>query len=298
MLRSFLTFCLLISLAAAVASAQEPLSAQEPDWDFVVSSGKEGGFYYDVGKRLRLVLGRQQRAVDQWTSEGSLQNLARLADPSSPVNVALAQADALHRYLAENPEFAKDFIVLDDIGKECVFFITRREGGIENASDLKKASGLKVSVETPGSGAAVTYEAMSQLEPAYRKTPVAYVDVMEGLLQLRLGGEYNELAAVMLVQRPRTLSPALEIVLDNLETYRIAPVRQTDLKKLTLPGGRPVYSFETVKAGFGRGQSVTLETLCTRGLLLGARSKLSDERRVVLAQTVLESGSYIAPGSD
>ena len=32
--------------------------------------------------------------------------------------------------------------------------------------------------------------------------------------------------------------------------------------------------------------------------LLGARSKLDGERRVLLAQTVLESSSYIAPGSD
>jgi len=293
MLRSFRTFCLLLPILAGIASAQAP-----PAWDFVVSSGKEGGFYYDVGKRLRLVLSREQRVVDQWSSDGSLQNLARLADPSSPVNVALAQADALHRYLADNPEFKDDFIVLDDVGKECVFLITRRDGGIETASDLKKPSKYRLSVESPDSGAAVTYESLSRLEPGFRKTNVTYVDVMEGLLQLRLGGDYNELAAVMLVQRPRTLSPALDIALDNLETYRIAPIRPSDLKKLTLPGGQAVYSFETVTAGFGRGQSVTFETLCTRGLLLGARSKLDNERRVLLAQTILESGSYIAPGSD
>ena len=155
-----------------------------------------------------------------------------------------------------------------------------------------------MSVESPDSGAAVTYESMSRLEPAFRKTPIAYVDAMEGLLQLRLGGEYNELAAVMIVQRPRTLSPALEIALDNLDTYHIAPIRNEDLKTLDLPGGRPVYSFETVTAGFGRGQSVTFETLCTRGLLVGSRSKLSNEHRVLLAQTILESGKYIAPGSD
>ncbi len=291
-MRRFLaTFCLL-TLAAGAAPAEEGR------WDFVISSGKEGGFYFDVGKRLRLLLNRQGKLVEQRKSQGSLENLAALDDPKDPANIALAQADALHAYLTEHPDFLDEFVVLDDVGKECVFFLTRRGSGIESAADLKKGDRRKLSVDNPDSGAAVTFELMKQLDPGFANTDVTYVDVMEGLLQLRLGGEYTDLGAVMLVQRPRTLSPALEIALDDLETFHVAPVRKLDLEKISLPGGRPVYTFETVTAGFGRGQSVTFETLCTRGLLLGARKKLSDAQRILIAQTILESGSYIAPGSD
>ena len=54
----------------------------------------------------------------------SRDNLARLQDPSSRVNVALAQADALKSYLKSEPDFADKFFVLGDVGIECVLLVT------------------------------------------------------------------------------------------------------------------------------------------------------------------------------
>ena len=102
----------------------------------------------------------------------------------------------------------------------------------------------------------------------------------------------------MLVQRPRITSPPLEAVLDNLDTYRIVPIRSEDLENAALPGGRAVYTFETVKVGFGRDHSVSFDTICTPGLLIAVKPKLGEKTLNELAKVILSSASDIMPGRD
>ncbi len=289
------------TLVASLALLLLPATA--PAQDFFISSGGEGGYYQQVGRRLEIMLIQQNREVEHAASEGSKANLARLADPGSPVNVTFAQADAVRRYLDDNPGLAKQLLLVDDIGTECVILVTRAKDGIATAADLKKASERTLSVGGPDSGAAVTYETMTRLEPAFANTRVVYVDILEALLKLRLGGEYSNLVAAMLVARPRTVSPAMEIVLDNPDDYRVAairpedvPLRRGDAEVPKLPDGSPVYRFAEVTTGFGKGYALTYPTLCTRGLLLASRAKLSAELQHDLSKVMLEAGRLIAPG--
>ncbi len=238
---------------------------------FFVSSGEPGGYYHGVAGRLVSVLDQEGLKGERVSSEGSLQNLARLHDAASPVNVALAQADALRKYLDENPGFAQKMLVIDDVGRECVVLITPKNGGIESAADLKKEPGKKLSISGPESGPAVTFQLMTQLEPAFGNTSVVYQDPMEALLQLRMPAAPVPLAALMLVQRPRSPSSAMEIVIAQLDEYKIAPVRPGELETSRLPNEQPVYTFETVTSGFGRDHTVSYETICTRGLLVGSK---------------------------
>jgi hypothetical protein len=120
--------------------------------------------------------------------------------------------------------------------------------------------------------------------------------MMEALLQIKAGGEFATLDAAMLVQRPRITSPPLEALLDNLDTYRMVPIRSADLENATLPGGRAVYTFETVKIGFGRDHSVNFETICTPGLLIAAKPKLGEKTLNELANVILSSADDIMPG--
>lgn len=286
----------LLPLVGLVWSAGgSPAGAQNAE--FVISSGQLGGNYYQIGSRLQTVLTiEHRRNVLLVKSEGSLENLSRLADPKSLVNVALAQSDALRRYLEEHPGSEDEFMVLADIGKECVFLIARREGGITSVADLKiPDSKGKLSVGSPESGPAVTYEYLSRLEPAFRNTTAVHEDVMEALLQLKLGDEFSDLKGIMLVQRPRTLSPPVEILLDNLDTYRVVPIRSEDLASYS-PGDTPVYTFEEVTAGLGRDHSISFETICTKGLMLAAKPKLDGGRRSFLSQVMLQSATYVIPG--
>jgi hypothetical protein len=134
------------------------------------------------------------------------------------------------------------------------------------------------------------------MEPAYRSTPVAHREPIEAMLQMRMpGGE--EIAAVMLVKQPRTLSPEIEIVLENQKQFRIAPIRPQDAHNGQLPDGSSVYSsFEKVRTGVGKDFSVVYETMCTRALILTSSEKSSEPSRRQLARILLKSTEIIAPG--
>ncbi|MGH0038319.1 MAG: TAXI family TRAP transporter solute-binding subunit [Myxococcota bacterium] len=282
------------SLLATLALALAPLSSQAAD--YVISSGAEGGYYYGLANRLAKVLTQEGRSVEHRTSTGSLENLAAVHDPRGPVTVALAQADAVRQYLHDHTEFGSDLQVVDDVGRECVVLITRKSGGIASAADLKQGGHGAVNVGSPGSGAAVTYKHMSRLNPDFKKSAVVHKDVFESLLQMRMGPAGEKIAAVMLVKRPRIVSPPMEIVLQNPDLFSVAPVLAADVKVESLPNGKPVYSFERVTTGFGRGTTVEFDTMCTRGLLVASKRKLGSQKRSELARIMLEHGGMIAPG--
>ena len=264
----------------------------------VISTGKEGGSYYYIGGRLKTELLLQNMLVEVRTSLGSLDNLSLLNDPDSPVNVALTQADALNQYLESHPEFADEFLMLGDAGRECVLIIAARGGTTENAADFKHEGAGDISVDDPSSGAAVTLQTMARLEPDFQNVTPVYVPVMEALLQLKVGAAYSKLRAAMIVQRPRRTSPPLETVLKDPKHFRLVPILPADLPNAILPDGSEVYSFERVVVGRKESERhLEVDTLCTRGLLLGAKAKLSKELRSQLVAVMLESGDHIV-GTD
>lgn len=286
---------LLLAAVVALITAPAAFAGER----VVISAGLDGGGYYFIGQRLKTELILRNALVPELqTSQGSLQNLSRLADSSGAVNVALAQADALHFYLSHHPDFRDQFFVLGDMGKECVFIVTSREGGLASAADLKRNRPGHLAVGSPGSGAAVTFDAMVAQDPAFSATERVYVPVLEALLQLEQGREFTEIEGAMLVQRPRRLSPPLRAVLDGADQYRLLPLKSSDLPNASLPDGTPVYAFERVTVGGKKAtRSQEVETFCTRALLLGSRTKLGHETRDALSRIMLEKRQEIA-GSD
>ncbi|MCP5419663.1 MAG: hypothetical protein H6970_04725 [Gammaproteobacteria bacterium] len=264
---------------------------QAADVQLTISTGKSGGGYYGIGERLKTVMAEQGVTVEVLTSVGSLENLNRLNDPGSPVNVGLTQADALKYFLGKQPEMADKFMMLGEIGKECVFIISDRKSGIDSDSDLQDKKGNLIAVQSPNSGVAVTYEYMTQLEPKFKNTAPAFVDAMEALLQIKSGGPQNKIKAAMLVQRPSAKSPPMQVVLDNPKEFQFVSVTDWDLND-KLPDGTAVYTFEDVtveKKNWGFDTKV--DTICTRGLMIGAKDKLSPDLRENLAKVML-----LAPG--
>jgi TRAP-type uncharacterized transport system substrate-binding protein len=259
----------------------------------VMSTGREGGSYYRIGQRLQRTMAAEHEVwIDVLTSRGSLANLARLDDPSSPVGVTLTQADALNRYLQSHPEFADEFIVLGDAGKECVFLIAGSAGSITTAANLKEETGGEISVDDSESGASVTFEYMTQLEPRFGATTASPVDTMEALLQLKMATEHTKLKAAMVVQRPKVLSTPMRVALENPDDYRLVPITEADVGNARLPDGNVVYSFEHVNVG-GLQRSAEIDTMCTRGLMLASKEKLSKDLRSQLSTLMLESAAKI-----
>jgi hypothetical protein len=286
-----LLFTAIILQAPGAAWAREP--------DAAMSTGREGGNYYYIGQRLKSAMLLEH---DTWfevlTSRGSLQNLRRLDDPESPVGIALTQADALNHYLQQHPEFVEDFLVLGDVGKECVFIVVGQESGLTTAADLKKETGGELSVDDAESGASVTFEHMTELDPRFRAITPVSVDVMEALLQIKVAGERTKLRAAMIVQRPKALSEPIKTVLENPDTYRFVPITEVDIGNAKLPDGSAVYTFERVAVG-GKSnrRSVEIDTLCTRGLMLASKKKLAKDLRSHLSALMLKSSPKII-GSD
>jgi len=263
------------------------------DVDAVMSTGREGGSYYLIGQRLQRMMATEHGVwIDVLTSRGSLANLAKLDDPSSPVGLTLTQADALNRYLQSHPEFADEFIVLGDAGKECVFLIAGSAGSVTTAANLKEAAGGEISVDDSDSGASVTFEYMTQLEPRFGATTASPVDTMEALLQLKMATKHTQLKAVMVVQRPKAFSTPIRVALENPDDYRLIPITEADVGNARLPNGSVVYSFERVEVG-GLQRSAEIDTICTRGLLLVSTEKLSKDLRSQLSTLMLESASKI-----
>lgn len=277
---------------AGLAFAEESSIAEA---SYIVSSGAEGGYYHEVASRIAQSLSEEGQTASARASAGSIENLRLLADPSSGVNVALVQADAITHFIDQHAEFAGELVVLDELGPECAALITRSKGGISDAGDLKQGGFGLLAIPSSGSGAAVTYEYMVRMDPAYRRTSVTYRDPIEALLEMRKE-EGEPIAAVMLVKRPRTLTPEFEIVVENQDDFKVAPIRPEHVQNGNLPDGSPVYRFERVSTGVARDRHVTYETMCTRGLIVTTSSKLSGLQHEELSRVLGKFRRRIAHG--
>ena len=266
---------------------------QAADPPIVITTGKSGGGYNTIGERLKNVLAEQDQPAQVQTSAGSLENLSRLDDPQSPVNIGLSQADALKYYLKDHPSFADKLINLGEIGKECVFIVTGKDSDIHDDSDLQKASGKLIAVQSPNSGVAVTWEYMTVLEPAFKNTAPAFVDGAEALLQMKSSGKASKIQAAMVVQRPMAKSTEMQVVLENPQDFRLVPVKDWDLND-ELPDGSPGYTLENFTVVEEKwGCDTALDTTGTRGLLLANKTKLTAEQRARLSKIMLLAANRV-----
>lgn len=278
-----------------------PLAARS-EGSVVVTSGKPGGYYESVAQRLQVVLASELDApVELRNSQGSIENLVGLADPESPVNVGLTQADALAHFLKDDPSFEGDYVVLARIGRECAFLIASKHSGVTSASDLKKPSGGRtVAVGDPWTGNAVTYEYLSRIDPGFRNAPAEHMPIVEAMLQMEAPAvartDAQRVGAAMVVQRPLLTAPPIQIAMENRDLYRIVPILASDLSG-DAGKQQKVYTFEEVSLGFGRDQRVEVETICTQGYLIASRFKFSEDELAALTRSVLARRSYIAPGA-
>jgi TRAP-type uncharacterized transport system substrate-binding protein len=284
-----------LAVTAVAALQLMPSNAWAEEADTTISTGREDGSYFYIGRRLQTtMLLEHDYRIGVETSSGSVQNLARLADPSGNIGLALTQSDALHRFLRANSEFAKEFIVLGDAGKECVVLISAKKDGISSFSQLKTLTDGEISVDDPGSGASATFNYMVEMNPELASVRPVFVDTMEALLQIKVAGAHTDLKAAMLVQRPSVRSPAVKILLENPSDYQLVPILESDVQNSKLPDDSVVYTFEKVKVGGTSGQrGLEVNTICIRGLLLASKAKLSRKIRSKLSLVMLNSADSV-----
>jgi TRAP-type uncharacterized transport system substrate-binding protein len=283
----FASLCAVLCVSATTAQAD----------GIVIASGTKGGYYHAVARGLRVVLFNEYGIpTDVASSSGSMANLAELADPDSLVNVALAQADALQSHLAVHPEFAKEYVQVGDAGKECAFIVVGRNAGIDSLEALTSRDGRTISIGDSGSGAAITWANMSRLHARLAKVDVVEQGTIEALLAIQSGEAAHGPTAAMMVQRPMAVATPLEIVLQNAKDFALVPIVRSDLPTSVRGTESLEYTFEKVIIGFGRDNQSSVDTICTRALILAAKKKLSADELEAVGKAVVTSRQFILSG--
>jgi hypothetical protein len=272
-----------------------PAHARAAGETVVISTGREGGSYFYIGERLKSAITLTETTPRPRglvvTSRGSMENLARLDDAASEVNVALTQADALDTYILSHPDFVDRFLVLGKAGPECALLIAARDGPLSSAADLKQDRGMTLSVDDDNSGAAITYARLVQLDSAFENTRPVPVDTMEALLELKGDNPYSKLSGALVIQRPQRASAPVKVLLDNRDTYKLVPIAASDVSAQATPHG---YKFREVEVGgWYTKENPKVQTICTEGLLLASKVKLSKEMRARISSIMLEQGDQI-----
>ncbi|MGA2550983.1 MAG: TAXI family TRAP transporter solute-binding subunit [Burkholderiaceae bacterium] len=116
-----------------------------PPRALTISAGRPGGGYWAAAQRYRQLLAKEGITLDVRESSGSIENLARLKDPQSGVNIALVQSGTR---TDDDPD---DPIVRSaaSIYYEPVLVFHKLPGTITRLSQLR---GKRIAVGDPGSG--------------------------------------------------------------------------------------------------------------------------------------------------
>lgn len=275
-----LAVCLLGAAATSALSQEDAVPAVA---DIVISSGLEGGGYWNAGSRLQAVAGDMGLIVENNASIGSLANLRELLNKNSPVSLAFAQQDALQYYLDSNPDAAQAIETLESIGQECVFIISDSNGDIKTDKDMQKANRLHLGIKSPNSGIRVTFDYMASLAPELRDITVTYGNAVDMMNQFAHPLTNIE-RAVMVVHGPNERSPEIDMVIANPDRFRFVKISDKRLTRKT-SGGEPIY--HSMKVAPGAVDSAgSVQTICVRGLLLANKNKLTAEQQGKLKELV------------
>ena len=129
--------------AAAIGCAAIVMFTSLPPRRIVMATGPEGGTYYEIGKRYRAALARENVDLQLVPTRGSIENLAMLRDPHSGVSVALIQGGSI------TADQKSGLQSLGTLFYEPMWWFHRRE--IEGVG-VPSLLGRKVSIGPEGSG--------------------------------------------------------------------------------------------------------------------------------------------------
>lgn len=242
-------------------AAVAPAPVETPMRTATLASGIPGGTYHDryaseIDARLSDWL------VAPRPTGGSSENLDLLA--RGRVDLALAQADVFASRIAEEPDVFGHLQVLGAVGEECVFIARWLGGPVDGFDDLSRNVGDRealINVGTPEGGMFETWNYISSLVPENANAEIDQSDGLAALALLETGG----VDAVAWVTDPTNEAHVLLTGVQGDPDLGFMVIADPRLE-YQLPDGTEVYALRTVEIAGGGG--VTLDTLCTRALLV------------------------------
>ncbi|MEV6332496.1 TAXI family TRAP transporter solute-binding subunit [Streptomyces sp. NPDC051909] len=176
----------LLVLAGVLVWWLVPFGAKTPSGHVTFSTGVSSGVYQQYGELLRQALGRDlpEVSITLKDSEGSQQNLARLA--SGEADITVATADAVGQYLRDRKPGFEKLRGCARLYDDYVQVIVPKGSPVGTVADLR---GLRVGVGQPGSGVRLIADrvlAAAGVTPDVDVVPVsAGIDTMPKLMEER-----------------------------------------------------------------------------------------------------------------
>jgi TRAP transporter TAXI family solute receptor len=198
---------------------------------FVISTGYESGAYHLFGQRYRELLQREKIDVELRTSTGSVDNLKRLLNPESGVDVALIQGG-----VAPSADMEHGLVSLATLYYEPLWIFYNHDTELVRLAQL---GGKRIAAGPEGSGTRVLVsnilQASGALKPQATLSPLAGMTAADALIAGRLD-------AVLLVAGPdapvvQKLLKTPGIRLMNLSHAEALARHFNYLSTVTLPRG-------------------------------------------------------------
>jgi len=154
--------------AIAIAVAYRFVQPAPPD-TITMTSGPAGSSLRTIAERYRPILARNGVRLEVIPSDGSLQNLRRLADPQSEVDVGFVQGG-----LATSVEDISGLVSLGSVFYQPLAILYRAPRPIERLSELK---GKRVAIGPEGSGTRFLALALLKANEIDLKGPTRLLDL-------------------------------------------------------------------------------------------------------------------------
>jgi TRAP-type uncharacterized transport system substrate-binding protein len=118
-----------------------------------LATGQDNSAYQALGKRYAAALAKHDIRVIQQDSLGSQENLQRLKDPASRVDIAFVQSGSTEQEEAERV----GLVSLGSLFTEPVWLFLRSDRGGRNVTHLTQLKGLKINVGPEGTGVPILF---------------------------------------------------------------------------------------------------------------------------------------------
>ncbi len=250
-----------------------------------ITTGSKKGNYFKVGHKLSRALGGQNIVMN---SKGSVENLDRLMDNTA--QVGLVQMDAYAWYIQKYPEAANELEIMGELYKECAYLAVQCKGKVQNEDNLQSVKDITIAIGKKGSGTAVTWDYMLQLEPKYKNAQVSFSGGTRALGKLAA----QQLDAVMWVTAPKLTGKMASTVMKNKDLCLVG-FNDKDLNDKLPATGKPVYEFQKIDTAKGFFNDKEISTACVSAVIV-ARTDTDEDILESISDIMLNYKSTLTGG--
>ncbi|MFD7817857.1 TAXI family TRAP transporter solute-binding subunit [Streptomyces sp. NPDC059785] len=260
-----------------------PLGEKSPGGRITFSTGTVTGVYQTYGDLLQEAAAKDMPRLDMrlWTSDGSQQNVQRVA--TGKADFTIAAADAVQTYIAEDKPGADTLRGCARLYDDYVHLVVPRSSPVQSVADLK---GRRVAVGPAGSGVRLIADNVLKaagLNPHKDIEPLPDgISTMPGLL------EHHEIDAFFW---SGGLPTSAVSKLSERFDIRLVPIGTDIAEELQEQGGASLYYRPAVMPATAyteAQQGATVQTLAVANLLI-TRADMDTDLTEELTRTVIDS---------